>query len=966
MEAEPSIGPKDWGSSSMIGRTISHYRILKKLGEGGMGEVYLAQDTALDRTVALKFLLPAVQEDETARKRLLAEARSAAALDHPFICKVYETGEVDDRPFIAMEYVEGTSLKDRLSRGPLPLKETLRIAAEVVEALDSAHKRGVVHRDLKPSNIILASDGHAKVMDFGLAKRLPTGSLGTEKTATTTLTEAGATLGTLTYMSPEQVRGEPADARSDIFAFGLVLYEMITGVHPFLKDSPLKTAYAIVNEIPPPIARYAENVPDLLHHTIKRMLAKDRDQRYQSIREVRTNLVELLQEQPPAASTRVTVLRMLRPLWLAGVILAVVFGLAGGTYWVFENYFRSPKAALAFQERDWIVIADFENLTGDQVFDRSLQTALTVGIQQSQYVNVLPPARVQEALRRMRKESGAKLDEALASDLAVREGVKAVLVCSIAQVGATYSLTARLVEPNSRATVLTEATKASGKDQVLPALDSLARTVRQNLGESLMSISRQSLPLPRATTASLEALKTYAEGRKLTASNDEAGYDLIRQAVAMDPDFALAHADLGVHSYITGDKAQGEEHFIKALSLLDRLTLREKLWIRAVVEDWRGNREQAVEYYKTYLAQYPDDGAGWFRLGWTYMAALDQDEKAIEAFRRVLEINSSDVGAYINLATCYKGLRQDEKAIEYYHKAFELRPSEITGQFVNHEYGFTLVRMGNIQKAAETFQKMISEDQNWKKARGRRSMAILDMYQGKYSEAIANLKEAILLNKASQAVLSEYRDRMFLASAYRTKGRNADFASELAVAGRILSHARFGPEWIVYLAKAYARLGNATEAAKLLKNMISQAPNPTAISGVNRSSRSDQANIYIAQGEVALATRKASKAMESFELADKLEPRGYGLESLAFAYRTLGQPQEAARRYQEVVARFSIGGEGQEPWILAHYELGKIYEELGDTQKAKEYYEKFLNIWKDADPDIPVLQQAKAEYAKLK
>jgi serine/threonine protein kinase/tetratricopeptide (TPR) repeat protein len=953
-------------SASLLGQTISHYHILKKLGEGGMGEVYLAQDTALDRTVALKFVLPGVRGDEAARKRLLAEARSAAALDHPFICKVYETGEADGRPFIAMEYVEGATLSDKLRLGTPPLKETLRIAAEIAEALTTAHARGIIHRDLKPSNIMLTHDGHAKVMDFGLAKHLPAGSIDAGITAAATLTEVSGTPGTLLFMSPEQLNGEPADARSDIFAFGLILYQMIAGVHPFLKNTPVKTACAILDEEPQPITRGRENLPDLLLHTIKRMLAKDRKQRFQSIREVHTNLKELLQEQPPRAPVPLKFVRMSRPLRLAGVILATILGLAGTSYWVFENYFRSPKAALAFQKRDWIVIADFENLTGDKVFDRSLQTALNVGIQQSQYVNVLPPKRVQDALGRMRKEPGTKLDESLASELAVREGAKGVLVCGIAEIGGVYSLTARLVEPGSRATVMTEATKATGKAEVLPALDSLAKTVRQKLGESLPSISQQNLPLPRATTASLEALKTYADGKKLLANNNPAGIDLFRQAVAIDPDFAMAHADLGLYYYMGGDKTQGEEHFTKALSLLDRLTLREKLWIRAVVEDWRGNREQAASDYRTYLAQYPDDGGAWFRLGWTYMATLGQTEKAIAAFQRVLEINPSEDSAYINLASCFNLAGQTEKSVEYYQKAFQRRPSEMTGLFVNHEYGFALVRMGNLSTAAETFQKMISEDQDSKKARGYRSLGLLDMYEGKYSAAFANFKEAILLNKAIHSLESEYRDHMFLASAYRTKGRTADFASELAAANRILSRAHFGPIWSMHLAKTYARMGKTAEATKLLNDMMAQAQNPMAISGINNSTQTDQAATYVVKGEIALANMKVSEAMESFELAQRVRPGDLGLESLAFAYQSLGKPRDSALKYEEIVAAYSLGTEKQEYWILAHYELARLYRELGDTQKAKEYYEKFLNIWKDADPDIPILVAAKAEYGKLK
>ena len=954
-------------SQSFLGQTVSHYRILQKLGEGGMGEVYLAQDSVLDRTVALKFVLPKTQADRTAQKRLLAEARSAAALDHPFICKVYEVGEADDQPFIAMEYVEGASLKDAFLQGPVPLKEALRIAEEIAEALECAHTCGIVHRDLKPSNILLARNAHVKVMDFGLATHLTTGSLGTEKTVTTVLTEPGAVCGTLSFMSPEQLNGEAADARSDIFAFGLMLYEMIAGVHPFLRDSPLKMACAILDDTPPPLTSQGEDVPALLHHTIKRMLAKNREQRFQSVHEVRMNLLELLQEQRPRAPALPAILRMLKPGWLAALMLATVFGLGGTGYWVFDHYFRSPKAALAFEKRDSIVIADFENLTRDPLFDRSLQTALLVGIQQSQYVNVLPPARVQEALGLMRKDRAPKLDEALASELAVREGAKAVLACNIAEVGGVYLLTARLVEPRSRATVLTETAKAQGKNQVLQALDSLAKSVRQKLGESLNGIKQQGVPLPQATTTSLQALMTYAEGERLAATNGQAGMDLVEQAVTTDPDFAMAHAYLGVHYYMGGDPVRGEAHFIKAMSLLEHLTLREKLWIRALVEDWRGNRETAVEYYEAYLAQYPDDSSAWFRLGWAYMAALKQYDKAIEAFERVLKINPSDGSSYINIATCYSAEGKNEKAFEYYQKGFQINPSKITEPFVNQEYGLLLLNMGNSAKAAETFQRMISEESLSKKAYGHRYMAMLAMYGGKYSEGIADLKQTILLHRTLGALESECRDHLLLASAYQTKGLKADSLLELETARSTLAKARFGPVWVAYLAKRYARLGKTRVATKLLNDMISQAKNPTALAGVNRSTATDQSFISIIKGELALATGSSSKAIEAFELADKLDSHTFAAESLAFAYQMAGKPQDAARVYEDGLnhGKFPLGAEGQEYWILAHYELGKIYQELGDTAKAKEYYEQFFSIWKDADPDIPVLKQAKVEYAKL-
>lgn len=955
-------------SQALIGRTVSHYRILQKLGAGGMGEVYLAHDSALDRTVALKFLLPETQSDKIARKRLLAEARSAAALDHPFICKVYEAADADEQPFIAMEYVEGISLADKLHQGSLPLKEALRLAAEIAEALECAHNRGIVHRDLKPANILLTRDGHVKVMDFGLAKHVTAGSIGAEQTVTTVLTQPGATSGTLTFMAPEQLKGDAADARSDIFAFGLILYEMISGFHPFLRDSALKTACAILDDPIPPITSHGKEVPELLRHTIKRMLAKDREQRYQSVHEVRVNLGELLQEpQQPPTPAWATVVRVFRPVWLAALLLVAVFGLAGATYWVFEHYFRSPKTALAFEKRDWIVVADFENLTRDPVFDRSLQTALVVGIQQSQYVNVLPPNRVQEALRRMRKESSAKLDEATASELAQREGAKAVLACSIAEVGGAYSLSARLVEPRSRATVLTETTLAQGKSQVLPALDSLAKSVRQKLGESLSGVKEQGLPLPEATTSSLEALTTFTEGIKLAATNPEAGVGLVEQAVSIDPDFAVAHAFLGVHYYSTNDKVRGEEHFVKAMKLLDRLTLREKLWIRAEVEDFRGNREQAVQYYEAYLAQYPDDYRARFRVGWVYMATLHQYDDAIAAFEKVLQANPSDDGAYINLATCYRAMGQTQKALEYYEKAFQIRPAAITDVYVNQEYGSLLLAMGNSAKAADTFQKMVSDESDGKKALGYRYLGMLDIYQGKVSDGIANLKQALLLHRATHNQESEYRDHVLLASAYRTKGLDQNSLSELEAARGMLANGHFGPLWIAFVAKPYARSGRTAVATKLLRDMISQAQNPTALSGINRSSAADQAVISIVKGELALAAGRSSEAIEAFQLADKLEPHLLAAESLAFAYRSTGKLQDAARVYEDALSqdKFPLLYEGQEYWISSHYELGRIYQELGDTAKAKQYYEQFLSNWKDADSDIPMLNRAKAEYAKL-
>jgi eukaryotic-like serine/threonine-protein kinase len=943
----------------MMGKTLGHYHVLDKIGHGGMGEVFLADDTLLHRKVALKFLPVEMQRDFSAHRRFLNEAKSAAALDHPYICHINEFGEADGRAFISMEFVDGQTLKERLAGGPVPLKEVLQIAIEVAEALEEAHKKGIIHRDLKPANIMLTRNGHAKVMDFGLAKQLiAPGATGWQE-AETAITQSGQIIGTLDYMSPEQLQGKPIDARADLFSLGIVLYELLTGIHPFRKASPFETASAILSEDKLPRGHHEPQWPQPLEGILKKLLAKNAEQRYQSAADLRADLSPIQSGQDAVHAG----FRFLRPMWLSILFVALLLGIVPVAWWMGGNYLKSPQAALAFQERDWIVISDFENLTGDPVFDRSLQAAITVGIQQSQYVNVFPPSRVSEVLRRMRKDSGTKLQEALACELAVREGIKAVLVCSIGEVGGVYSLTARLVDPNKKTTVLSQSANAKGKAQVLPVLDSLVQTIRRKLGESLSSIARQSLSLPRATTASIEALKTYTDGVSLKGSNDQAAIGLIKQAVEIDPDFALAHAELGMTYYIGGNRIEGERHFASALRLMDRLTSRERLWIQAVVEDWRGNRTQAVQSYKVYLAQYPDDSVGWYRLGWVYMAGLGQYPAGIQAFNRVLEINPSEAGAHINLATCYSGLGQDEKAVQSYERAFALQPSVITGLYVNNEYGFALVHLGNLQKAADVFQKMI---ESGSKARGYRSMALLAMYQGKFSDGIVNLKQAILMDIAEGARVSEYRDRMFLASAYRLKGRNTEFTAELANANRILSQASLDPGFIESLAKTYARLGKTKEASGLLKSMSLQAKNLTALSSVNRTAVADEAAVNLVKGEIALARGKGDEALECFELSRQLDSRDAGIiESLAFAYRKLGRLQEAAVKYQELNAALTLGREAQEYYLLAQYELAKIYQELGDVQKAKKYYEGFFDLWKSADSDIPVLRDAKALYAKL-
>jgi len=935
------------------------YKILGELGRGGMGEVYLAEDTSLARKVALKFLPEDMYKDPAARSRFQREAKAAAALDHPYICSIHEVGESENKLFFAMEYVEGKTLRDRISAGALPLYEALPIAAEVAEALQKAHEKGIIHRDIKPANIMLMDKGHAKVMDFGLAKQVADfEGAGRQAESLMSLTGAGLAPGTPAYMSPEQMQGKKLDPRSDIFSFGIVLYEMLTGVHPFKKDTGLATVGAIAGENPKPITEFIKNAPAPLQLALNKMLAKNPEQRYQSMADVTADLKKMQADLPVLTK----IFRFIRPVRVAVAAVILIVAVIAAAWLAKAIFFKSAAKALAFQERDWILIADFENHTGEQVFDGSLETALTVGIQQSQYVNVFPRTRAQETLKRMRKEEAKKVDESLAAEIAVREGIKAVLACSIGKIGDEYILTIRILDPGTQSAVFSRIRRVAGKNQILGRLDELARTLRRELGESMAKISQKKIPLPRATTSSLEALKYYTEGK---LAPGKTAYKLLQQAIDLDPDFALAHAELGLNYYIDNERKKGEEHFEKALSLLDRLTTREKLWIQAVVEDWRGNREQGIENYKAYIVQYPDDDSAWFRLGYAYMI-MNRNELGMEAFKKVIELNSASPSAYGNLASIYQRLGKNDEALANYEKSFELRPEDATDIFVNNEHGFLLVKMGRIEEAKRSFEKMLQQDNPVKKEKGHRSLGLLNIYLGKYSAAREHFEEATRFAIAAKYKLPELRDRLYLARTILMKGKNDAFEKEMSAVRQIQKEIKISPLFIYLVGRVYARQGRVKEATQQLEDLKSSIGDLLASSSVGRSDKSDQADFNVLKGEVEVAQKRYDEAINSFETAASLGGQ-WVEESLGHALWKSGNPNEAAKKFEQFLKSYRIvGDETLERWILAHYELAKILEQNGQPEEAIKYYERFLEIWKNGDPDLPVLIDAKTRLAKLR
>jgi eukaryotic-like serine/threonine-protein kinase len=944
----------------MVPRALAHYRILGKLGAGGMGEVYLAEDTALGRQVALKLLPAESTSDPALRSRLLREARAAAALDHPYACAIHEVGEVDGVPFIVMEYVKGETLRQRLARGPLAPREAVRLAGEIAEALEEAHAKGLVHRDLKPANVMLTARGHGKVMDFGLAKAVTRPSESSSSGTLTALTGRGDVPGTLAYMSPEQLQGLAVDGRSDLFALGVLLHEALTNQHPFLCTTAPATAAAILRDEAPPLPPAVIEAAPALPALLARLLAKAPSDRYASMGEARAALQAVAPPSGPASATAVTPRRGGRRRLAIGVVgLAGLLALVLATW----RHFASPATALAFKERDWILVTDFDNQTGEPVFDTALETALTVSLQQSAYVNVYPRSQVKDTLKRMRREDAARLDEPLGREVALREGIKGIVAGSISRIGDTYLLSARLVDPESLASVYSESARARGRDAVIDALDGLAQDLRRGLGESLERIGGQRVPLPLATTSSLEALSAYARAMRIGGVEADR---LLEQALELDPDFALAHAMLGRQYFVENRREAGERHFQRALALLDRLTMRESLWIRALVADWRGDRERGIADYRAYLARYPDEARAWSSLGYAYLLTGQPGPGAV-AYREVLRLKPKDSAAQVNLATCLSALGQDAQAAEEYRKAFALDPRLETGDYVNHEYGFLLVRMGQEQAAARGFEKMLALDDAAARARGHRSLALLDMYRGRYASAEAHLTEAIGLSKGRGRRLSEMRDRLYLANNYQTRGMRARCDGQLLEVARLVREMKPEPAFLYSYGRTEARLGRVAAAQAVLSDVEARVGTIVADSGVNRSDATDRGYLSLLRGELALKGGRHDEAVEAFRAARNASAMltKFAAEGMALAYSRRGDLAQAIQSYDELRREPRLGSETQEPWLLAALELGRLHERQGEAGLAADEYTRFVDHWRDGDADLPPLVEGRTALARL-
>jgi len=906
------------------------YDVEQELGRGGMATVYRAQDRKHGRALAIKVLRPELAEVLGA-ERFLREIQIAANLTHPHILPLHDSGDADGLLYYVMPYLPGESLRALLDREKqLPIEEAVRITREVLSALSHAHSRGIIHRDVKPENILLA-DGKAVVADFGIARAL--GMAGESR-----ITQTGMSLGTPGYMSPEQVVGEAdLDARSDVYAVGCMLYEMLVGEPPF--TGPVETVIERqLTSVPtPPSTRRATVTPEL-DAVIAKALQKTPADRYATAAQFgdaleRLRAVDVREVHHGRPSPRV---------FAAGFGLALLVILAGAGALLF-----SSGGGVPFEERDWIVVAGFQNQTGDTVFDRALDAALGASIAQSKHVNVYPPARVRETLARMRRPDTTRVDEAVATEIAIREGVSVILAPAISQLDDRYVLTARVVDPASGMDLATVRAEAADRSEVLEAVDQLARRVRRDLGETRLALIQDGGWFARATTSSLDALKAYTEGsRAWSGGRLDQARELWREAIGFDSTFAWAHASLGMAASWFNDRPLAETHFTAAEAHLDQLTERERLWIRSLIAGGRGEREEALAHLELFVRQYPDDRDAWFNLGSDYMRAQRCDD-AIPALERAATLDSTMAKAYIQMATCFASTDRPEEAIPQYQRAFALDSGEMTRGYINHEYGGTLVAAGRVDEARAVFQRAVefTADRD-QQSRGRRSLALLHMFQGQYDAATDLLREAATIHRgAGDAPLSEFRVRLFLAAAHDRRGDTAAFRAELAAVERLRSTGFYvAPFFLSILGRTYARAGDLRGADSIVA-AVERALEPGATDN-------GRASHELLQGEVALARGNTARAIELLELANTRVSTTYFTESLARAYARAGDVRRAIEQYEKVVQSLQFGWEGQEPWIFAHVELGNLYEVAGEYAKAVAAYQRFADLFRDADPDL--------------
>jgi serine/threonine protein kinase len=1006
-------------TGSFTRERIGTYRLVRQLGRGGMGVVYLADDTRLGRQVALKLLPVRMRNDADRVRRFQHEARSVSALNHPNIITVHDFGEEDGHYYIATEFVAGRTVRELISTADFTLQQTLELVLQVASALEAAHQAGIIHRDIKPENIMLRPDGYVKVLDFGLAKlveaqsaefdirseeaeRMRSEELRRRSEEAETLLQTpshhpppaipnpqstipGLIIGTPRYMSPEQARGQKVDARSDLFSLGVVLYELLTGQRPFDGATPHHVLLAIQEHHPPPLARYVKNAPQALQDIVSRLLAKERDARYASASELQADLKTLRDELTsdprlqPRSGARVEAelaptvtgrdvrhtLSRLQPFRLGAVLTLLLLALAVGWFY-FKGSFQHP----ALTNRDTILLADWQNQTGDPIFEGTLRQGLIVQLAQSPFLNILPEERARETLRLMgrarEQAQEEKITREIGREICQRRGLKALLVGTIVSLGHNYVITLETINSQTGEVIVLQQTEAESREQVLKALGQAAIELREKLGESLASIQQFNAPIEQATTASLEALQDFSVGVELQRKGQQdKAIPFFRRATERDNEFALAHLRLGIASRDLRNLAYGNQQLERAWQLRHRVSERERLSIAATYYRYiTGELERRLEATSMLTQTWPQDAAGHHIHG-NSLVITGAYERAVEAYRAALRLDADYALSRANLALSLIGLNRFEEARATIAEG-QQRGADITG-FHNRLFLLAFLNgdAAEMNRQAEWYAGRPDEYQmrEWQAraaaSRGQRRQA--DDY---YAQAAALAEARGLFTEQSRILASAAHLHALFGLTTSAQQQTTRVLALLAAKHVAPEELQLTPimqlEWQPP-AWTLALCGEAAQAQTLAHELHRQLPLDTLTNQLWLPLI--RATIELQRGDHAGAER----ALQLLQPARQYEGAlGFRLAWLrGQAYWQAGNAALATAEFERILAH--RGWDVLSPfWSLAHLSLARAAALQGDVKKSQQQYEAFFTLWKEADANLPVLLQARQEFDKLK